>query len=33
VPGMMVVERSCGASISPSPPYQPCNWMEYSPLA
>src|SRR5688572_21746059 len=25
-PGMMVVERSCGAKISPRPPYQPCNW-------
>src|SRR5215203_4980520 len=28
-PGKMVVERSCGASISPRPPYQPCNCTEY----
>src|SRR5918992_211102 len=27
----MVVERSCGASISPRPPYQPCNRKEYRP--
>jgi len=27
----MVVERSCGALISPRPPYQPCNCKEYRP--
>src|SRR5919107_646613 len=32
-PGKMVVERSCGASISPRPPYQPCNGTEYRPSA
>src|ERR671912_2564781 len=30
-PGKMVVERSCGALISPRPPYQPCNGTEYRP--